>query len=389
MAKAERKSNPFGWILLGALVGAIATAGVLLLASSMNFDRGYEEGPAEIRTAADDAASAAAARPAPVAVAPKPEAPPPAAVVPRLMGHAHQGVQLFFEVFDTLGLSDDRRSRSRRRSSTRSAIWALRDRASRYGARRRGGGQVSFVHLHDLKTHRPGRRGRPGRSLAYDFGAAMAGRLWALALFCPCAAGRQRDQAAALQVAAPARGRVRHELGDELLQARRHADLRLLHVDVERARQRILAAGDRRAVGFTPLIAAPLMRRRSLPGTNSRTRPGRSGSSRWCRRWRCRSRRRQPSRRRCASARRLGLEGLLVAAFRLGQGRELGGAAFHGQLDKGVTGARGGRRAVDQDAGLRQAGADLVPGLVGVLDQLAAAQLWSARPRYSCSSLKL
>jgi hypothetical protein len=82
MAKAERKSNPFGWILLGALVGAIATAGVLLLASSMNFDRGYEEGPAEIRTAADDAASAAAARPAPVAVAPKPEAPPPAAVVP-------------------------------------------------------------------------------------------------------------------------------------------------------------------------------------------------------------------------------------------------------------------------------------------------------------------
>jgi hypothetical protein len=82
MAKAERKSNPFGWILLGALVGAIATAGVLLVASSMNFDGGYEEGPTEIRTAADDAASAAAARPTPVATAPKPEAPPAIATVP-------------------------------------------------------------------------------------------------------------------------------------------------------------------------------------------------------------------------------------------------------------------------------------------------------------------
>jgi hypothetical protein len=77
MAKAERNSNPFGWILLGALVGAIATAGVLLMASSMDFDGGYEQGPTEIRTAADDAASAAAARPTPVATAPKPEAPPP------------------------------------------------------------------------------------------------------------------------------------------------------------------------------------------------------------------------------------------------------------------------------------------------------------------------
>jgi hypothetical protein len=81
MAKAERHSNPFGWILLGALVGAIATAGVLLMASSMNFDRGYEEGPTEIRTAADDAAAAAAARPTPVATAPKPQT-PPVAVVP-------------------------------------------------------------------------------------------------------------------------------------------------------------------------------------------------------------------------------------------------------------------------------------------------------------------
>jgi len=82
MAKAERKSNPFGWILLGALAGAIATAGVLLMASSLKFDRGYEEGPTEIRTAADDAA-AAAVRPAALAGAPKPEAPAaPVATIP-------------------------------------------------------------------------------------------------------------------------------------------------------------------------------------------------------------------------------------------------------------------------------------------------------------------
>lgn len=80
MAKAERHSNPFGWILLGALVGAIATAGVLLMASSMDFSGGYEEGPTEIRTAADDAAAAATARPTPVTTAPKPEAPPVATV---------------------------------------------------------------------------------------------------------------------------------------------------------------------------------------------------------------------------------------------------------------------------------------------------------------------
>lgn len=80
MAKAERHSNPFGWILLGALVGAIATVGVLLLASSMNTGEGYRPGPAEIR-AADDAA-ATAVKPAPVAAAPKPEAPAPVAVVP-------------------------------------------------------------------------------------------------------------------------------------------------------------------------------------------------------------------------------------------------------------------------------------------------------------------
>lgn len=82
MAKAERHSNPFGWILLGALVGAIATAGVLLIASSMDFDGGYKPGPAEIRTSAEDAAAVAAARPAPAAAAPKPTAPPPVVTVP-------------------------------------------------------------------------------------------------------------------------------------------------------------------------------------------------------------------------------------------------------------------------------------------------------------------
>ena len=81
MAKAERKSNPFGWILLGALVGAIATVGVLLIASTLDLHGGYDEGPTEVRTAADDAA--AVVRPTPVAAAPKPAAAPaPVAVVP-------------------------------------------------------------------------------------------------------------------------------------------------------------------------------------------------------------------------------------------------------------------------------------------------------------------
>ncbi|CAN5125255.1 hypothetical protein BH10PSE4_BH10PSE4_04640 [soil metagenome] len=79
MAKTERKSNPFGWIVLGALVGAVATAGVLLMASSMN--GGYEDGPTEIHTAADAAASTAA-RPTPVATPLHPAAPAPVATVP-------------------------------------------------------------------------------------------------------------------------------------------------------------------------------------------------------------------------------------------------------------------------------------------------------------------
>lgn len=81
MARAERQSNPFGWIIVGVLVGVIATMGVLMIASSMDFDGGYERGPTEIRTAADDAALPAA--PAPVAAAPKPQpAAPPVVTVP-------------------------------------------------------------------------------------------------------------------------------------------------------------------------------------------------------------------------------------------------------------------------------------------------------------------
>lgn len=82
MAKAERRGNPLGWIVLGFVVGAVAALGVILVVSAgVGFESsGYEEG-AEVRTAADDAASAATTRApavqaAPPAVAPEPEKPP-------------------------------------------------------------------------------------------------------------------------------------------------------------------------------------------------------------------------------------------------------------------------------------------------------------------------
>jgi hypothetical protein len=82
MAKAERRGNPLGWIVLGFVVGAVAALGVILVVSAgVGFESsGYEEG-AEIRTTADDAASAAvsrtpAAQAAPAPVAPEPEKPP-------------------------------------------------------------------------------------------------------------------------------------------------------------------------------------------------------------------------------------------------------------------------------------------------------------------------
>ncbi|PXA87747.1 hypothetical protein DMC25_12285 [Caulobacter sp. D4A] len=81
MAKAERRGNPLGWIVLGFVVGAVAALGVILVVSAgVGFDNGgYQEGP-EVRTAADDAASAAvtrtpAAQAAPAAT-PEPEKPP-------------------------------------------------------------------------------------------------------------------------------------------------------------------------------------------------------------------------------------------------------------------------------------------------------------------------
>ncbi|PVM89218.1 hypothetical protein DDF62_11925 [Caulobacter radicis] len=82
MAKAERRGNPLGWIVLGFVVGAVAALGVILVVSAgVGFESsGYEEG-AEVRTTADDAASAAtvrtpAAQTPPPAVAPEPEKPP-------------------------------------------------------------------------------------------------------------------------------------------------------------------------------------------------------------------------------------------------------------------------------------------------------------------------
>ena len=82
MAKAERRGNPLGWIVLGFVVGAVAALGVILVVSAgVGFESsGYEEG-AEVRTAADDAPSAATTRTPtaqapPPAVAPEPEKPP-------------------------------------------------------------------------------------------------------------------------------------------------------------------------------------------------------------------------------------------------------------------------------------------------------------------------
>jgi hypothetical protein len=81
---AERRGNPFGWILLGFAVGVLATFGVILfLTAGLG---GYDEGP-EMRTAADDAAAAAigraAAAPAPRKIeAPVVVAPPAVTEVP-------------------------------------------------------------------------------------------------------------------------------------------------------------------------------------------------------------------------------------------------------------------------------------------------------------------
>ena len=54
---AERRGNPFGWILLGFVVGVLSTFGAILFLTAG--DGGYDEGPEEVRTVADDAASQA------------------------------------------------------------------------------------------------------------------------------------------------------------------------------------------------------------------------------------------------------------------------------------------------------------------------------------------
>ncbi len=87
MAKAERKSNPFGWIVLGALIGAVAVAGVLLMANTMQRDGDREDASPEIGATAPVEAKPPSkpvaampksepAAPAPVAAAPPPVPPP-------------------------------------------------------------------------------------------------------------------------------------------------------------------------------------------------------------------------------------------------------------------------------------------------------------------------
>lgn len=56
---SERRGNPFGWVILGFIVGVLATFGTILFLTSSG--GGYEDGPTETRTAADDAAAAAMA----------------------------------------------------------------------------------------------------------------------------------------------------------------------------------------------------------------------------------------------------------------------------------------------------------------------------------------
>ena len=49
---SERRGNPFGWVVLGFIVGVLTTFGTILFLSAG--DGGYEDGPSETRTAADD-----------------------------------------------------------------------------------------------------------------------------------------------------------------------------------------------------------------------------------------------------------------------------------------------------------------------------------------------
>ena len=75
----DHRGNPFGWIVLGFAAGVLATFGAILLVTSGTAR--YGDDAPEMRTAADDAATAAMAPPA-LATAPrKIEAPVVAAPV--------------------------------------------------------------------------------------------------------------------------------------------------------------------------------------------------------------------------------------------------------------------------------------------------------------------
>ena len=72
---SERRGNPFGWVVLGFIVGVLTTFGTILFLSAG--DGGYEDGPSETRTAADDAATAAMPAKSPSAPAHRLEAAAP------------------------------------------------------------------------------------------------------------------------------------------------------------------------------------------------------------------------------------------------------------------------------------------------------------------------
>lgn len=85
MAKAERRGNPLGWIVVGFLIGAVAAAGVIFaVGAGVGFESGaYDEQP-DGRSLADDEGErvvrtpAVPARPAQAAppVVAEPEPPP-------------------------------------------------------------------------------------------------------------------------------------------------------------------------------------------------------------------------------------------------------------------------------------------------------------------------
>lgn len=72
---SERRSNPFSLFLLGFIVGVLATFGTILFLTSSG--GGYEDGPTETRTAADNAAAAAMAARSNPPAPPKVEVPAP------------------------------------------------------------------------------------------------------------------------------------------------------------------------------------------------------------------------------------------------------------------------------------------------------------------------